>query len=323
MAIQEDSSAPAAVTSNTSGVTSLTTAQFSPPADSLIVAMASDHAGNSGSVTFSDSTGGGNWTAVTVLTSTGSGTGTSAVGVKYFASPETNMTVTASFVSGHHLVVKVLTGAASDQSGAATATKDITSSTTAFNQSITTTTTGSYVYGQAHTAFSRTFTAISGTTEIHEFDNSFISTASVAFRKTSATTTPGAVTIGETASAASTGGSVVLREVLPAANEATGTFAIAGPAPAVSMAGNLTTEGVLGISGPSPALSMAGEHIIPASGTLGITGPSPSMTVTGSVNPTGPLAVTGPSPAMTFASETQPHGEHVITVAEEDRTYRI
>lgn len=144
------------------------------------------------------------------------------------------MTVTAAesgtTFNGVLLRVKVLTGTSLSQAGAATASFQ---GTGAQQASITTTVTGSQVYGALKNSGSTaTFTANGSTTL---FDNVSDASNGEAFgtcRSTSATGSPGAVTIG--ASAPSVAGQTALVEVLPSG---TITEDASGPAQVNTLAG--------------------------------------------------------------------------------------
>src|SRR5450631_1222509 len=125
------------------------------------------------------------------------------------------MTVTAqqggSVNNGIRVAIKVLTGAAALQNGN-TATQSCDFSSPAAHQAaLTTTVTGSQVYGALVSDGTTAFTAHAGTTLAQVTD----STNSLVYadcRTTSATGTPGSVTVG--ASAPSTGGGCALAEIL-------------------------------------------------------------------------------------------------------------
>lgn len=112
--------------------------------------------------------------------------------------------------AGTSIRLIVLTGAAASasQTGAIAGQH----ATAAQQVSITTTVTGSQVYGAMWTATTGTFTANGNTTmidNVHEADGLIHGTC----RTTTATGTPGAITIG--ASAPTTSGSIALAEILP------------------------------------------------------------------------------------------------------------
>src|SRR5258707_5155451 len=129
------------------------------------------------------------------------------------------MTVTAqqggSTGNGLLLRVMVLTGTAVSQgpaAGAATATQ---SGTGAKQATVTTTVTGSLVYGALDYANnSPAFTAAAGTTLLDNFQDFSNSEYYSSCRATSATGTPGATTVGASAPSAAGGGAAFL-EILP------------------------------------------------------------------------------------------------------------
>lgn len=220
MAITEDASSPATISSNSA--TTVTTASFSPPSGSLLVAMC---AGNStsaglGSMTVSDS-GSHTWTLWIRANSTpsGIGGGSAQIFYTYLSSAPGSITVTgtqsANTFNGTLLTVKVLDGASSTQTGAT----NKTSSTTAVapTVSLTTTTTGSYVYGAMIDASNNdTLTANSNTTIITQDVDSTNGDTYASFKAASATGTPGATTFGFTAPSTCIT-NLVVAEILPAA----------------------------------------------------------------------------------------------------------
>jgi hypothetical protein len=145
MPIAEDPSTPP-VTTDTAGTGTQTTASFSPPAGSLLVAIAGGGYGGSAvpTITFSDSTGG----AWTVAATTGAQLARASIAIRYLAAAPGAMTVSAAFASltgDRYLAVRVLTGAAAVQTGAATGT---TNSAGATSQSMALAlSAGSVVYG--------------------------------------------------------------------------------------------------------------------------------------------------------------------------------
>ena len=130
---------------------------------------------------------------------------------------------TGSTFGGGLLRVWVLTGTASSQAGAATATFG---GTGAQEASITTTVTGSFVYGALKTSSTTSLTAASGTTLDDNLVDNQNGEILGSCHTTSATGTPGATTVG--ASAPSVGGQTALLEILPS-----GTITVDGSSPAV------------------------------------------------------------------------------------------
>ena len=147
MAITEDGSTPAVV-SSTASVSTRVTTSFSPPANSLLVAMVGCFSsGSNGVITVTDS-GSHTWTKA--LESVGHTT--VAIWRCQLTTAPGSITVTGTYSNNagdEYLAVRVLTGAATSQTGAGTATHLVTSSTTADTYSLTTTQTNSIVYGIA------------------------------------------------------------------------------------------------------------------------------------------------------------------------------
>lgn len=142
MALAIDASSPAAVVNN-AGLAALTTASFSPPANSLIVVIASaDDNTTPCSASISD-----NQSNVYSLRARSNANGTAEVWTYYTPTALTGLTVTATFTNAWNftnsglLQVLVFTGAQSTQPGAATTAIGATSTT------ITPQTTGSYMVG--------------------------------------------------------------------------------------------------------------------------------------------------------------------------------
>src|SRR5579864_8264221 len=117
------------------------------------------------------------------------------------------ITVTAtqggSTAAGMALRVFVLTQAAATQNGATT--NNLFLGVTSFTQSITTTQTGSRVYGASAPTPSGTMTAAALTTLVDSVADSTNNEQYVTFKATSLTGTPGATTLGFTAATASSG----------------------------------------------------------------------------------------------------------------------
>jgi hypothetical protein len=207
--ITEDASSPATVLAATAQ--SATSASFTPPDGALLVAIiGANNASNTATATV---TGGGyTWTPLIELGHTGTQV-YSAVWIAQVpasAPPSTSFLVTAnqggSTANGVSLRVRVLTGAAdlSVQSGA-------TASADAVQQvAVTTTETGSLVYGAVMTSGALT---ANGVTTLTDDYNDGSSGFYGAFRTTAVTGTPGSVTAGCTF--IFSGGGVAAAEVLP------------------------------------------------------------------------------------------------------------
>lgn len=219
-----ETTSPAAVHSSF-GASTATTASFSPPAGSLVEVQLGTLQGAAGGVTTSVTDSGSHtWTAGPSKEGAHAPSGVWFYQA-YFTSAPGSITVTG-HQSGSNkgmlqVVVKVLTGAAATQTGAATGSYDSnTTSTTAQNRSLTTTTTGSMVYVSAGNgdASGSNLTAISGTSNIDVWDDTAHSGDIGATGKSSAATgTPGATSFGWTGSAADEF-VWAAQEVLPATN---------------------------------------------------------------------------------------------------------
>jgi hypothetical protein len=172
--IAEDSSAPAAVHSAT---TSGTTASFSPPANSLLVVMVAvdGTAGTATTVAVSDS-GSHTWTLKKRQNTTTSSApvvgGSAEVWECQLTTAPGSITVTASWstngAAGGNVVTKVLTGAATDQSTAATGGTG--GGSVAPTATLTPTQVGSHIYGAClDYATNASLTANSNSTLIDQF----------------------------------------------------------------------------------------------------------------------------------------------------------
>lgn len=200
MAIAEDATTPGAKTGSTgSGTLTVTSNSFSPPASSLLVAIFGiGHGTPVPSVTISDS-GSHTWTTGPIATQTNCWVGISWV---YLSSAPGSITVSGanSTVEGQsaQLDVRVLTGAASTQSGAGS--NHTTGSSTSWTASLTTTEVGSWVYlsicGNSQEA---TLTPNANTSTLNNFQ-AVAGSSVVSARQSSGTgtTSPGATTFGYT-----------------------------------------------------------------------------------------------------------------------------
>ena len=198
MAITEDASTPAVVSSS-SAVASLTCAAFSPPANSRLVAIVGCFSsGSNGVITVTDS-GSHTWTKSIESV----GQTTVAIWQCQLTSAPGSITVKATYSNNagdEYLATRVLNNTASSQTGAATATHLVTLSTAADTYSLTTTQTGSVVYGIAFNWSNfASLTANAATTLItpplvDTVNGGWVS----AWKSTSATGTPGATTFGGT-----------------------------------------------------------------------------------------------------------------------------
>jgi hypothetical protein len=242
MAISEDASTPAAVYStglSGSGNCVWTTASFSPPGGSLLVAEWSMGYSSSG-------------TAVPTMSSTISGNpawtlgpynGASAGMWSYIwtlqltgapGSITCTLTNTATSKQGGLFTVRVLAGAAVSQIGAASASLDGSSSVNQ-RSNLVTTTAGSWAYVTiADNTTSSSFTPTASTTTISSHSDSTDACAYVIGRQTSATSTPGSTSLGWVVSASAVFAWAAL-EILPANTPFPATLAVTAsiPVPAV------------------------------------------------------------------------------------------
>jgi hypothetical protein len=223
VAITEDASTPAIIQQTGSGVS--TTASFSPPSSSLLVALVAGGWGNTALMTaaVTDSAG-GTWTPG--ATAAGANTGLRGIaGVFYRYLPTTPgaMTVSVTFTGlqgGRELAVRVLNGAASSQAGAGTGSQVNGTATTAGTVSVTTTVAGSVVYGiadnpNANNAYTpNAATSVLTGTPTGVFADATDSIRLVAWKATNATVTPGATTLGGTWTAAANS-NIAAFEVIP------------------------------------------------------------------------------------------------------------
>lgn len=214
-----EATSPAVVTAQGSTTGVLTTASFSPPANSLLVVTANVgfHASpNTAAITISDSKGGAYGTGA--FKSDGR-FDASGVWYRYLTTAPGSMTVTFSdsnhAQAGNQLAVKVLTGTTASQATGGFvnyASPDNTSALMA--RPVTTTQTGSRVYLAAG-GNNGTLTPNSATTTISAFVDNTDGESLGAGRSTSNTGTPGPVTLGWTNS--KTGFfTYAAKEVLPA-----------------------------------------------------------------------------------------------------------
>lgn len=276
MAITEDVSTPVPATGTGTG--NITTASFSPPANSLLVALVGGGWSTTAlGATITDSAG-GTWTVGATATGTNASDGGLAkVFYRYLSSAPGAMTVTAAYTNlsgGRFLAVRVVNGAASSQTGASGSAVHNPASTSA-TVSVTTTVTGSVVYGitdNAATATACTFNA--GTTVLTsgDFNDTTDSVRLTAWSATSPTGTPGATTFGGTYATATVTNEAAF-EILPlistifsgaatlsgvATLSASGT--VAGP-PKVTMA-SVATLSVIPFMPPPPAFPTVPRVII-------------------------------------------------------------
>lgn len=195
MAIAEDASTPAPVpVTGTSGA--CTTASFTPPAQSLLVALVAGGWG-SGSLmdaSVTDSVG-GTWTAGPNAQGTASAArGVAKIFTRYLTTAPGAMTVSATFTNlggGRMLAVRVLTGAASSQAGAGSNTRVDATGTTNGALTVPLTVTGSWVYGISdNCSINEALTPNAATTIVAsgDYNDTTDTVRLVAWRSASATT---------------------------------------------------------------------------------------------------------------------------------------
>lgn len=220
MAIAEDASTPAVATGTGTGT--ITTAAFSPPAGALLVALVGGGWSSTATMTatVSDSVSGSWTTGPTVANTNASDHGFVGVYFRYLSSAPGSMTVSAAFTGlsgGRLLAVRVLTGAASNQTGAGTGTLMNTTGSTTGTVSVTTTVAGSVVYGVADDSQTNSAYTVNAATSIlsgGDFNDTTDTVRLVAWKATSATGTPGATTLGGTWAVAGISSTAAL-EILP------------------------------------------------------------------------------------------------------------
>lgn len=218
MAIAEDASAPANVQV---GAQTVTTAAFSPVANSLIVALVmSNGFASSAMTTLVTDSGSHTWTMIKRSNAFDSAVqgGCAEVWVCYTVPSLSGITVTsaqqgAGVNNGMQLTTKVLTGANSTQNGATASTGGVAANPTL---ALTTTTTASRVYGAfIDTSDHNAFTANANTTFLSQWNDAGSFDTYASLKSAAATGTPGALTYGSTTNTCSF--NMALVEILPAA----------------------------------------------------------------------------------------------------------
>jgi len=211
--VTEDASTPTAVTATG---TSVTTASFTPPAGSLMVAIvsvgnASGSGTQTGSVTDSQT---GTWALV--KRQSGSGTACSEIWTRTATGGSLTVTLTGTS-SGVQLAVRVTNG---------TGTGAIAGSApTAYQAAITTTTTGSLVYGAvADEVGAVTLAANGSTSNIKATSDGTNGETYGAFKAAATTGTPGSITLGYSTTASNAAQIVLVEIKPPAGGGGTGTW---------------------------------------------------------------------------------------------------
>lgn len=305
MAIVEDASTPVPVDQNDG--TSLTTASFSPPAGSMIVAMAGIGWSNAASsITVADSSGGGNWAGTFQNYSGGNGfLGSAAIAYKYFATAPGSITVTATLnnTSGgpNALAVKVLTGA--DSTIGATAGRQRANGIDV-DEAITPQATGSFLYAVAHfndLATTGNPTDLANTDTIHYIHEPNTDISAVwAFEKATATSSTSQVIIGGDLVEASPG-SIVHMEIKES-QSVSGTLATAAPLAQADVQVAAEVDGPVGITAPLAQADVQADVIV--DGPLATTAPLAQVDLTGDVQ-VNTLQPVAPLAQLTMAGEEQ------------------
>jgi len=266
-ALWEDLSAPAVA--STTSATAVTTASFTPPGDSLLVALVSSDGGSG--VTTMDVQGGGLiWTQMAASNVTARdyvGVWIARVATPDPDDPVITATQGGSTGPGMAMRIYVLTGAKprAQQTGATTNT--VFAASTSFTQSITTTQTGSRVYGASSHFPNSAGTAVALTTLVDDVVDATNNGRYATFKATSLTGTPGATTLGFTV--ASSAGPFAQAEILTA-----GTLVEDGSAPAVASTTTQTFVSCLNFTPPAGSLLVV---LVASDGGAAVT----TMTVSG------------------------------------------
>jgi trimeric autotransporter adhesin len=263
--INEDASAPAVATALSA--TTVTTASFTPPAGALMVALVSSD-GTTGVQTMDVQGGGVTWTEVKAEQA--ANCSYAGVWMAYApAPPDGDPVITAtqggSTFLGIAMRIYVLTGAqpAASQAGA-TQTQ---TGAAAHQATITTTVTGSRVYGALFDDANNSFTAGANTTLVDNIADASNAVRYGTVKATALTGTPGATSIG--ASAPADAGSASLLEILPS-----GTLTEDASAPPVVSTLAAITVSCANFTPPAGALLVA---VVSSNSNTGIV----TMTVSG------------------------------------------
>jgi hypothetical protein len=212
--------------------------------------------------------------------------------------------------NGLALRVKVLTSVAAVQNGAA-ATLEATSPTPC-ETSITTTVTGSRVYGAAFKGANTSFTADALTTVIDNVADATNGNRYGTFKATSATGTPGATTLGFSSPASGDFTDVALLEVLP-----NGTITEDASAPAVASTTSATTVSTASFNPPDGALLVAMVSSNGAAGgapvSMGVAGGGISWSELSSANGAGTPGGAGYAGVWVAVAGSAPADDPVVT----------
>lgn len=215
----EDSSTPAIVT--TTGTSNPTTASFSPPANTLLVAIVGGGWGTPlpTKAVVTDSIGLTWLVGASVAGTKSTAGGVSLIAYTYLVTAPGPMMVGASFTNfsgGSLLAVRVLNNASPSQLGAGSAVS-APSASTAGTVSVTTTYAGSLVYGIGGDSGNNDVLTLNGATTAlasGTYSDATDHITLVAWKATTLTGTPGATVLGGTWAAA-TSSAVVGLEILP------------------------------------------------------------------------------------------------------------
>jgi hypothetical protein len=231
MAIADDATSPRLTNVNGGLTKTVTSASFTPPSNSLLVAMVGSNWNAHYALlppaplyTFTDSLT-GTWTKVSESDAGSAGAAASAVGYRTISTGAA-MTVAATWNADalsktQYLVIAVLNGAASTGTiaGSLFSGGSLTGATTWATKTVTTTTVGSLVLSvMTYDVSGRTLTANGVTTQYGQNIDTGVGCSEMAGRATSLTTTPGSLTIGWSISGTGTksaSGEIV--EIMPAA----------------------------------------------------------------------------------------------------------
>lgn len=197
----EDASTPAVVT--TTGTANPTTASFSPPGGSLLVALVGGGWGTPPTRAIVTDTSNQTWYTGAIETGlTATAGGLAMIAYAYVVSAPGSIMVTATFTGlsgGSLLAVRVLNNASPSQLGAGSGVAQQSTNSTTGTVNVTTTIAGSLVYGisdQTNQDFA--YTANGATTIINAYLDPTDSTSLVAWKASAFTTTPGATSLGGT-----------------------------------------------------------------------------------------------------------------------------
>lgn len=279
----EDASRPPVIT--LTGAGTVTTASFSPPTNTLLLALVSGGYGatNPTGVTITDS-GSHTWTAAATATGTATNKGVAKIYHCYLSTAPGSITVTATFTNlsgGRLLDVHVITGAASNQSTGTAATSVRSTAVTAADIAVALTKTGSRVYGISDDPDTASaFTANGLTTVLTNYNNTTDGVQLVSWRGTNSTgsldvgTSPtygGSWATGQTSNTAAF-------EVLPVDTSTTyaGAATLTGTA-TLSGTGALTVTAATTLAGTASLSAVAAQTEL-AAATLASTA---SLTATG------------------------------------------